>query len=437
MTSSRTAPVTSPRGRIHRVATVCCLIAIGAILVRAVVDRTQWVGWMPSTVAYWSDITVLASTVSAALAAWLIVPLRASGSREWVQIGARTRRELVRSAITTAWLTTGIAATAGLIAMAAWSVSMGAELGVAWPQTLLWWAGTVAATAAFALIGALLAWWIRGVSAIVVAPAVAYLGTLLSLYTMTPPPWDGLYAAVGESWVEMTATVVGSAARLGLWLGVATAIGAVLGDRRRLAWVALMVTSLSLTVGLLNGEARAPIPSAATVVCQKGRPTVCTREPWAAGLARSTQIIGEGYALLPDTLVPAEVGSDAGASSTGARPAVIFLVSGGTVVPTNLPQREATLADLGQQILLSRCTSSVEGAMTLYVWWRLTLGISLDKAVRPGDAVPALTLTPAQLASATRQAEVIQAWPAATRQAWFEEHATAIRECRLNPADLP
>lgn len=429
--------MTSPRGRAWRVATVWLVVAFGAILFRSGSDAPAWAGWIPATVAYWADTSVLASMGGAVLSAWLVLPLRTRRGGEWVQIGARTRGELVRSAILVPGLATTAGATLALLAMVGYSVAMGGDPRVAWPQAVLWWAGTVVAINAFSVIGGLLAWWMKSPVVLVVAPALVYLLVLLPLYTLTPPPWSALYAVVAESWTEMTPTVLSTTARAGLWLGLAVAGGALLAGQRKAAWVALMVSSLSLTVGLFDAPGRSQIPEAPQVVCIEGRPAVCTRETWAAGLSQSSAIISQGYALLPDDLVPAVIGSDSGAGPRGITPAEVFQVEGGVSAPTNLPDRSSTLAALGDHVLIGNCSEVGDAQQILLIWWRQALNLPLDESVRAGDFVPQKQLTPADFEPFLARAETFGELPAGVRSRWFTTHASQIRDCSLSVADLP
>lgn len=428
--------MTSPHGRVWVVGLVWSVVVAGAVLVRAGVDASAWSGWLPSTVVYWSDVAVLSSIGAAAFCGWMVLPLRSRRTGEWVRVSARTRRELVTSAIITSSSTTALGVTAALLMMVGWSLRTGAG-PVLQPTMVLWWVGTVATIATFASLGGLLAWWMRHLVVLVVAPALTYLALLLPLYTLELPPWSFLYASVADSWTELIPTVTGAAARAGLWLGLAFTAAALLGGRRSAAWVAAILSSLSLTVGLFVAPARTTIPGAATVVCSNGQPIVCTRGPWQAGLDKTAAIIGEGFAALPGELIPAVVSSDPDAAPPGTRPDLVFQASGGVSAPTNLPDRDSTLAALGDVVLTSGCRQAGQAQLTLLIWWRLTSRLPLDEAVRPGDFVPETQLTPEDYQVGLRQAEALDRLPRGARDQWFTSHAAEIRSCSLTVADLP
>ena len=437
MRSRQQRPVTSPRGRVWIVGLVWTLVVTGAVLVRAGVDAPAWSGWLPSTVVYWSDIAVLSSVGAATFCGWMVLPLRSRRTGEWVRVSARTRRELVASAIVISSATTAAGASAALLMMVGWSIWTGADSTVLLPRLVLWWVGTVAAITAFASLGGLLAWWMRNLVVLVVAPALTYLALLLPLYTLEPPPWSFLYATVAESWTEIVPTLAGVIARAGVWLGLAATTAALLSGRRSAAWLAAMLASLSLTVGLFVAPARTTIPEAAGVVCANGQPTVCTRAPWQAGLDKTAAIIGEGYAALPAPLIPKVIGSDPDAAPLGTKPNLIFQASGGVSAPTNLPNRASTLAALGDAVFTNHCQQVGQAQLTLLMWWRLASHLPLNKAVRPGDFVPETQLTPQDYQRGLRQAETLDGLPRQARDQWFTSHAAGIRGCSLTVADLP
>lgn len=428
--------MTSPRGRVWVVGVVWTPIVTGAVLVRAGVDAPAWSGWLPSTVVYWADIAVLASMGAAVLCGWMVLPLRSRRTGDWVRVSARTRPELVASAIVLSSTTTAAGVTVALLSMIGWSVWTGAGL-VAVPSLVLWWIGTVAVISTFASFGGLLAWWIPRLVILVVAPALAYVALILPLYSLELPPWSFLYAAVSESWTEVMPALAGIICRVGLWLGLALMAAALLGGRRSTAWLVAMLASLSLTVGLFLAPAYTAIPHAATVVCTKGQPTVCTRAPWEAGLDKSAAIIGEGFAALPAPLIPALVSTDPDAAPAGAKPDLVFQASGGVSAPTNLPDRASTLAALGEAVFTSQCRQVGQAQRTLLTWWRLTSRLPLDKAVRPGDFVPKTQLTPADYQRSLQQANTLNQLPREARNQWFIRHATALRDCSLTVTDLP
>lgn len=431
-------PVTSPRGRVWPVAVVVALVVIGATVAKAVVDAPGWVGWMPSTVTYGAEVAVLlAGTLTSAFSAWMVVPLRTSRTGEWAVVSSRTRAGLVRSAVLVPALTASVAVTLSLGAMVVWSSAAGATPTPAWPQTVLFWIGTLGAAVAFSTVGGLVGWWLRGPVAVVIAPALVYVLIILPQFTLAPPYWSTLYAVVGESWTENTPTVIGVAARAALWLALASlAVGALAAKRQVLA-VALVATSVSVTIGLLDAPARAVIPQASSVVCQEGRPTVCTRGTWVSGLPRSAEIITEGYALLPEALVPQVISSDNGTGSGDTAPEVVFQVVGGFTAPTNVPDRDATLAALGEQVFLSSCQERSEPQLALVVWWRSSFSLSLTEDARAGDLVPAESLDGDGYERVLAGSHRVSQLSTADRAVWFTEHADKIASCALTATDLP
>ena len=51
------------------------LLAGGAVVGRAWLDRPAWSGWLPLTVSYWSDLATLMSVGAAGLCSWLVLSL--------------------------------------------------------------------------------------------------------------------------------------------------------------------------------------------------------------------------------------------------------------------------------------------------------------------------------------------------------------------------
>ena len=267
-------------------------------------------------------------------------------------------------------------------------------------------------------------------------PIIVYVAWGAPQYTIKPPPWNALYAGIGEAWTDEIPLPAAMQARAVMWLLVAVTIVALTARRRFVAWAAAMLALTSLVVGLFNIPDRSPVAGASTVVCAGSRPVVCTRSVWEAGLSEATAVVEAGYAILPDSLVPGVVGSDPGAGVTGSGPDVIVEVSGNNHSPTNVVDRSSTLAALGDTIFIS-CAQAGSAQLTLLVWWRQTLALPLNRPVRPGDFVPATQLALAEYQRYLAAADRITRLSRSDRDRWFGAHAAQIRECTLTSADLP
>ncbi len=424
---------------------VSSLVAVAMVLTSAWSSRAIWFAWFASTVTSWSDLLTYPALLFAGISAWMLVPLRTRMGREQTRLAARSPWELVRAGVVGPCLAAILAMSVSLTIMIAASIVGGAVTTTHVVLTMaLWWIGTLGAMCAFVTVGALVGWLIGHDVAVVVAPAVVYLLILVPVYTVNPPPWDVLYAVVAETWSEQTATLLGAAARSVLWSALASAGLLLLAKRLRAAWIAALVASLGVTMGMLDGGRRVPIDGAADVVCQQGRPTVCTRGAFQPGLPRAAAILSEGLRPLPDSLAPQVIGSDPEAHPPGVALDLEFSVSGQTVMPTNLPNRQESLAGLGRAVLdTCRNGASLEqtsAQLAVESWWRSTLGLANDRPVGDLDDPPYLRYEydPNVDADAVRaKATGLSLITPAQREQWLDAHAAEIRACRLDLSDLP
>ncbi|WP_125777518.1 hypothetical protein [Antribacter gilvus] len=394
---------------------------------------------MPATVGYWSDVAMVFSMVGAGLGAWLTVVQRQDRHREWAAAGSRTQWERVRHVVLACASSVATSMTASLLVGVVLTMSAGGDPWVGLGTSVLWWYGTVIAGVAFALLGALVGWWTRHLVAVVVAPALTYCLVVAPMMTLDPPLWSGLAAAQGLSWIEVAPSTTSVVLRAIFWSSMVVLLACALGGVRRLQAGFAVALSLTTSFGMLEGPVLRPIEGATDVVCVGEGPTTCTTRPWAAGLNRFADVLGQGLALVPPALAPPLISTSLAAGRAPEDSGLVVEPVGGTTAPTNRLDRDATLVNFGEGLFAAECSAGSDplAMASLLTWWRLELGIPVDRPVLPGDAVLATILEPGDYRVVVESAGRMLALDPERRLEWLESHAEKVRTCSLTMSDLP
>lgn len=444
------APVTSPRGRTWPAVLTSSLVASVATFIKVWVDAPSWIGWAPLTVSTWSDIVLVPASVLSGCLSWLAVGLRSPQQREAQALSGRPRRQIVNHLIVAALAGSAVLSIVTLTGMHVATAIIGGDLREELGRSVLWFIGTFAAMVAFALLGACLGWWIRRLLAVVVAVGATYLGMTIPFFILDSPAWSGLYAAQAFPWTERLPSMMTAGLRLAFWALAAVLVACWLcGQRKTSRWLALgmggvvILASLQVPVYVRSSEA-------VDVVCRGQDTPVCSPRFAAAGLDEMEKFVREANELLPSSerIDAVRVTPVIPRSAMGVKEfarVVTWAPSAGFSSPTNLPDRQNTLAALGEQLLMESCRKSEaerdeslseSPVYTLLVWWRTELGIPLDRQVSPGDLAPAMVLMPEQLATHQQRVRDLQSLSAEERSARLETLWAQAGSCERGPVEV-
>lgn len=301
------------------------------------------------------------------------------------------------------------------------------------PSLLLGLLAAVLSAFFWASIGSLLGKYLRPELAVSLSLVVSYGAYVIPAFYLIDSPLITLMLSDGRVWLYAAPSGWQLVIKVTWWAAALLIIAGLLINRRRVSAFAGWVAVATVTMSVFIGSQLSQIPGSESATCESGPPRVCTDRAHAVALPRFSEVVMEGVSSLPPSLRPAVVDG----TSDRAAGALILGPVAGNESPSMLVERDATLVGLGQEVF-GRCESADQKSLltisSLQVYWRVQLGIPIDREVGVGGT-PWLAFS--ELRRAPEQGMRLAALPLEDRQAWFDQYGAAISECRLSDVRFP
>lgn len=420
--------------------TLWLILALTVICFAAYSRRHEWVGWGPQAVAAVLDNAVMLGSVAlAALLAWLAIPLRTSANWHRLITSTRTQAAVTRHLMAIAIVAGPIIVTIPTLLALVFTPGHPEDIwgGVGIGLILVWIVGSAAAVTALGLVGAYLGWLFRSRVALIVAPVLVYLSTTLPLYTFVIRPWSGIYAAQAIPWLTTVPTLATASARAGFWIAATAVLVGLLSGTKSFSKVAAAGASACLAAAIIVGPAGTAIPQANEILCKGADPTLCTRKIYASGARPFHQILEEGLASVPAPLRPKYVNTDPDIPIGETGTTLVLEPIGGTSSPTNLPDRNQTLVNLGRVVFATSCAENSLAATAAFFTWAAQMGIAPEEAHQPWEPSLFDVLSPADHAALTHATASLSTLNPPEFAAWLEVNAEAFTDCSLSFESMP
>ncbi|MBM7780536.1 hypothetical protein [Arthrobacter tumbae] len=401
------------------------VIFLASMVYPLVFLQQDWLGWFPATMSSFLLSTVFGSLTVCTSAAWLAGSVRRSGLSEWTAASARGVSGVYSRPIIVCALLACVAYTTVFATMFLMTAARAPGQVAQYPELVLVLPIACASAVAWAGVGAALGRFVRSEAAIPLALIVSYASYIVPAFYLWDSPFFGVMLADGRPWVYLQPEDLQLPVKLLSWCGLAAFFTAIAVSGRRMLAVGASLGIAGLTAAAILGSALTPIPGAEARACLGEAPRVCTDQAHAAVLPQFHAMTAEALAILPASLRPRELDNAA-----QPEPGVLPLAPmDGNTNPAMTIDRDLMIASLGEQIFYQCSPNGGRNGLvpaSLYAWWRIEHGISLQEMVTftgaPWLLDPALTEAPSK-------GQELAALPPAERETWFEENTPYLTDC--------